>query len=186
MSFFDIIADKKRIKMRYVSILLTLLLFFSSANCNENNIPAPSFLLKTANKGDVNIVEVDNGVKFKELKDKVVALVFIAYNGKPCLHLIKILNNMKKKHTDFDSFAVEMRKLKGEELKKYAKDKNIEFPIIGYENAKEFTNYIAQKAGWSGVMPFILIIDKKGVVKYMQIGVLSEDNFEKIYQKLRG
>jgi peroxiredoxin len=92
---------------------------------------------------------------------------------------------MKKIHSDFDIFAVEMRKLKGEKLKEFAESKKIDFPMISYENAKDFTHYIAQKAGWNGSMPFILIINKKGVVKFVQLGVLPKEGFEKIYQQIK-
>jgi len=173
--------------MKYLSILFIITLFFSSANSQENSSKkaVPSFVLKSANKGDIHVKETTGGVVFKELKDKVVVLSFIAYNGKPCINLIKILNEMKKKHKDFDAFAVEMRKLEGDSLRDYAKEKKIDFPIIGYKNAKEFTTYIAQKAGWNGTMPFILILDKKGEVQYLQIGLIPIEEFEKAYQKLK-
>jgi len=171
--------------MRFFSILFIISLLFSTVNAKENNATTPSFILKTVNRGDINIKEVNGGVSIDNLKDKVGVLVFIAYNGKPCLHLIEILNEMKKRHKDFGVFAVEMRGLKGEKLKEFAKDKSIEFPIIGYENAKDFTNYIAQNAGWNGTMPFILVLNKKGEVKYMQIGLIPIEGFEKAYKELK-
>jgi len=155
------------------------------SNINADDKSSTTFSLKTANKGTIEIKEVENGVTFQGVKDKVTVLTFLAYNGRPCLKLIGILNELKKEHNDFDVFAVEMRKLKGDELKKFAETKKIDFPIIGYENAKDFTNYIAQKAGWNGSMPFILIIDKKGAVKFIQLGVIPKEGFEKIYQQIK-
>ncbi len=171
--------------MRFFSIIVMLVMFLGVVNAQDNNITKPNFVLKTANKGDIHIKEVSGGVSIQELKDKVVVLSFIAYNGKPCQYLIEILNEMKKRHKDFGVFMVEMRELQGEKLKEYAKEKNIDFPIIGYENAKDFTNYIAQNAGWNGTMPFILVLNKKGEVKYMQIGVIPIEGFEKAYDKLK-
>jgi peroxiredoxin len=165
--------------------LLTLLLLTNLNSKDINQDANRSFVLKTANRDSIEIKELKGGVAFQHAKDKVTVLTFIAYNGRPCLYLIEILNNLKKAHSDFEVFAVEMRGLKGEKLKKFAKDKSIEFPIIGYENAKEFTKYIASKAGWNGSMPFILVLDKKGIVKYIQIGVIPQDGFEKLYHKLK-
>jgi thiol-disulfide isomerase/thioredoxin len=170
--------------MRYASIIVALILFLSNIQANDSN-SSITFSLKTPNRGTIEIKEVKDGIAFKGFEDKVTVLVFIAYNGKPCLHLIEILNEMKKAHSDFDVFAVEMRKLKGDKLKEFAKSKNIEFPIIGYENAKDFTHYIAQRAGWNGSMPFILVIDKKGVVKFVQLGVIPKEGFEKIYKQIK-
>lgn len=173
--------------MRYTSIIVALMLIFSSINAEKSNstTSTPTFSLKTANKGTIEVKEVKNGVAFQNFKDKVTVLTFIAYNGRPCLNLIGILNEMKKEYNDFDAFAVEMRELKGEKLKEFAKTEKIDFPIIGYDNAKDFTNYIAQKAGWNGSMPFILVIDKKGVVKFVQLGVIPKEGFEKIYKKIK-
>jgi thiol-disulfide isomerase/thioredoxin len=164
--------------------LLSLVIFFLLC-CSIISASSTTFSLKTPNRGTIEVKEVKDGIAFKGFEDKVTVLVFIAYNGKPCLHLIEILNEMKKAHSDFDVFAVEMRKLKGDKLKEFAKSKNIEFPIIGYENAKDFTQYIAQRAGWNGSMPFILVIDKKGVVKFVQLGVIPKEGFEKIYKQIR-
>ncbi len=169
--------------MRYASIIVTLILLLSNIYAENNS--KTTFSLKTPNRGVIEVKEVENGVSFKGFEDKVTVLTFIAYNGRPCLRLIGILNELKKEHSDFDVFAVEMRKLKGDALKEFAKTKNIDFPIIGYENAKDFTHYIARKAGWNGSMPFILIMDKKGVVKFVQLGVIPKENFEKIYQEIR-
>jgi hypothetical protein len=144
-----------------------------------------TFKLDSANLGTVEIKEIKNGLSFDKFKDKVVVLSFIAYNGKPCINLIKILNEMKLRHKDFDAFAVEMRKLEGESLKKYAKEKEINFPIIGYKKAEKFVHYIASRAGWNGTMPFIIILDKKGEVKYLQIGLIPIEGFEKAYQELK-
>jgi peroxiredoxin len=171
--------------MRYIAIVVAVILLVSRVTAEDDNSSSITFSLNTANRGVIEVKEVENGVAFQEFKDKVTVLTFIAYNGRPCLHLIEILKEMKKEHSDFDVFAVEMRKLKGKSLKKFAESKNINFPIIGYDNAKEFTNYIAQKAGWNGSMPFILVIDKKGVVKFVQLGVIPKDGFEKIYQEIK-
>jgi len=169
--------------MKYITIIIALVLFLSNIHAEDNN--TISFSLKTANKGTIEVKEVKNGVKFQGFDGKVTVLTFIAYNGRPCLHLIEILNELKEEHKDFNVFAVEMRKLKGEKLKEFAKNKKIDFPIIGYENAKDFTHYIAQKAGWNGSMPFILIINKKGEVKFVQLGVIPKEGFEKLYKKMK-
>ncbi len=50
---------------------------------------------------------------------------------------------------------------------------------------KSFTNYIAQKARWKGTMPFIIILNKKGEVKYMQIGLVSYEGLEQAYKELK-
>ncbi|NOZ90379.1 MAG: redoxin domain-containing protein [Epsilonproteobacteria bacterium] len=172
--------------MKIFSMLFIISLLFSTVSAKDSNTTTPSFVLKTVNRGDIHIKEVPKGISIQELKDnKMVVLAFIAYNGQPCLHLIEILNEMKKRHKDFGAFAVEMRGLKGEKLKEFAKNKSIEFPIIGYENSENFVNYIAKNAGWNGTMPFILVLNKKGEVKYMQIGLIPIEGFEKAYEELK-
>ena len=174
--------------------LLFLVMFFSMGilHAQENNVSndvnqsrAITFELNSVNKGVVKISEIEKGLSIDGYQDKVVILTFIAYNGKPCKKLIGILNEMKKEHKDFDAFAVEMRKLEGESLKAYAKEYKIDFPIIGYKNAEAFVNYIRHRAGWNGNMPFIIILDKRGEVKYLHVGLIPKEGFEKVYQEFK-
>lgn len=169
-------------------LLLAISLNPLSAESNSTKVDSNStqFVLNTPNSGEIHIKEVKNGIVFEEMKDKVIALVFIAYNGKPCLKLIDFLKKMKKEHKEgFDAFAVEMRGLTGDKLKEFVKQKEINFPIIGYENAKDFTHYIARNARWDGSMPFIIILNKKGEVKYMQIGLVAYEGLEQAYKELK-
>ena len=179
----------KRIVLLVIFISMGVAFAQENNSSNESNSIQESkkatFTLESANKGTIEVKETKEGLIFKGSEDKVMVLTFIAYNGKPCMNLIKILNEMKKKHSDFDAFAVEMRKLEGASLKAYAKEKEIDFPIIGYKKAEPFVQYIAQRAGWRGSMPFILIFNKKGEVKYLQVGLIPIEGFEKAYQELK-
>ncbi|NEW60157.1 TlpA family protein disulfide reductase [Sulfurovum sp. bin170] len=176
--------------MRYISIILTLSLLLSSANSEDNqttekNITAPSFSLKTANEKTLEVKEIENGVLFEGSEDKIVILSFIAYNGRPCLRAIDTFKEMQKEYKDIDVVAIDVRGVDQKGLKEFAKNKEIKFPLVNYDNAKEFTNYIGQKAGWNGSLPFTLIMDKKGLVKYLQVGLIPLEGLKKIYQEIK-
>ena len=174
----------KRILLLIIFISMGALYAQEKSTTHETN-ESVGFKLESVNKGVVEVKEITDGLRFDTAEDKVMALVFIAYNGKPCLRLIEILNELKKEHSDFNAFAVEMRELEGKKLQDYAKEHKIDFPIMGAKKAEKFVHYIREKAGWGGSMPFILLLNKKGEVKYLQIGLIPKKGFEKAYQQLK-
>jgi peroxiredoxin len=167
-------------------MILVLLFVLSNANGEEvsKEKKEPKFSLQTTDKV-LEVKEIKNGLAFKGYEDKIVMLSFVAYNGNPCLRELAAFNKIKKEHKEIKIVAIEVRGLAQDALKKFAKEKEFDFPFITYNDAKEFTNYISTRAGWRGSLPFTLIMDKKGVVKYLQEGLISFEELEKIYQKIK-
>lgn len=158
----------------------------STPSKSESNstVKEQKFSLKTADEQTLEVKEIPSGLEFESFKGKVVMLSFIAYNGNPCLRAIDAFKSMQEKHKDIEVVAVEVRGLKQEGLQKFAKEKQIEFPLIAYDNAKDFTDYIANRARWNGSLPFTLIMDSKGLVRYFQVGLIPLEGLEKIYKQL--
>ena len=56
--------------------------------------------------------------------------------------------------------------------------------MIDTKQALPFANYIASRARWQGSVPLLIVTDKNGTVKHMQLGAMSEDEVESILKKL--
>ncbi|NEW61121.1 TlpA family protein disulfide reductase, partial [Sulfurovum sp. bin170] len=66
------------------------------------------FTLNTIDGKQLNISEIENGLEFKELKDKAIFLVFFGYRCPPCVREIPVLIELTKKYKDFAIVAIEV------------------------------------------------------------------------------
>jgi peroxiredoxin len=144
---------------------------------------ALSFKFKDINGFDIKISETKNGIKFDTIKDKDVILFFYIYDGAPCQKELKIFQEYTQENSNVDVVAVELKGLDREQLKEYAKKKGVTYHMVTGKDASRFVQYIAYRASWKGMVPFILIVDKSGNVKHIQVGAMSKDEIDKIIKK---
>lgn len=185
------------------TLALTLLLLFSGCTSDhaakeqnssvtankivaELNTTEPSlFTLTTIDNHTFHLNETEGGLKFQELENKMVFLIFFGYRCPPCLREIPVLIDLKNKgYQDLEIVAIEVQGLNQEKLKEYAAAKGINYPLIVGEEHRDFIGYIMQKANWHGNIPFLLAFDQQGVVKIVQVGGLGKEHFEMVYQQL--
>ena len=56
--------------------------------------------------------------------------------------------------------------------------------MVTGKSAMNFVNYIAQRAQWRGTVPFIIITNKKGVAKHIQIGAMNKEQLNKVLDSI--
>ena len=175
--------------MKYM-ILSILLLFPTLSICNDNNISTPTeksekFKLRTLNGKSININTKTNGLDIKEFKGKVIFLSFFGYNCPPCKREIAEFIKIRKKYgKDLEIIAVEVRGLEKKYLKSFVKDKKITYPIIPLDKeAEKFAYHTAKKANWKGAIPFIIVLDRNGEVKFLQTGYIPFQALETAFKK---
>ena len=177
------------------SILLASILAFGASDVNSTQKDSnttkvqevPKFTLEDVNGNKIEIEQTDDGLKYNSLKDKNVILFFYLNDGAPCQGELKTFNEFVKDKKDIEIVTIELKGLDKEALKKYQQERNIEkFHNIVGKSAGDFVNYIAYRARWQGTVPFIIITDKKGAVKHIQIGAMNKAQLEDIYKKLNG
>jgi thiol-disulfide isomerase/thioredoxin len=191
------------IMYKFTITLLTLLFLLSGCDKKENNTtqlktktdinttvskskatPKIEFNLKTINGKEFHITEIDNGLKFKEIKDKAIFLLFFGHKCPPCLREIPDLIDIQKKHKDLSIVALEVQGLDKEQLKSFAKSKGINYNLIELEEAMNFVNYIQAKAEWSGSIPFLIGLNRKGKVEIIHVGGIIKEQLEQVYNEL--
>jgi len=190
---------------KFTIVLLTLLFFISGCDKKEDNNQtkpeikkdinktvsvnkitqeAIKFTLTTIDGKEFHLTEIDNGLEFKELKDKAIFLIFFGHRCPPCLREIPRLIQMQKEHKDLAIVAIEVQGLGKEELRDFAKRKGINYNLITLDSSMSFVNYIQAKANWSGSIPFLIALNKKGRVIIINVGGVYKEQLEQAYQEL--
>ena len=143
-----------------------------------------TFILETIDGKTLHLKEIPYGLEIKEFKDRPIFIVMFGYRCPPCLREIPRLIELTKKHKDLAIIAFEVQGLNSSELKDFVESKGINYNVIAGYDSMNFISYIQAKADWRGSIPFLLGIDKKGVVKIVQVGGLFDEQLEVGYKEL--
>jgi thiol-disulfide isomerase/thioredoxin len=65
-----------------------------------------------------------------------------------------------------------------------AAGKPINYDVVASADAGQFVDYIAQRAGWEGYIPFLLVLDGDGKAAAMVPGMPSEEKLDGIIQSI--
>lgn len=157
-----------------------------SVTSQKELTPASSlFTLKTITGKTLHIDESAGGLTFQEYKDKAVFLIFFGHQCPPCLAEIPVLKALTNKgHKDLEIVALEVQGDSEEQLKDFQKRTGINYNLVTGKDYYDFINYIAQKANWTGSIPFLIGFNKKSEVKVVHIGGLQAQDFDNIYATL--
>jgi len=131
------------------------------------------------------ITGTKEGFKIKDLEGKIVFLEFFGHQCPPCLASIPHLIDLQKKYPNkLAIISIEVQGLTNTQLQKFAKRKGMNYIVVSNEKAGNFTNYIAQRAQWRGSIPFMVALDRKGDVQFVQAGMLPEAALEELIRQL--
>lgn len=135
----------------------------------------------------LHVDEAENGVIFQEHKGKVVFLLFFGHRCPPCLGEIPVLKELVKEKGDkLAVVGLEVQRLPEEQLKTFKKTKEINYTLLSGENPNnsQFISYIAQRAQWTGSIPFLVGIKPNGEVGVVHLGGMNKPTFEKVFEEL--
>ncbi|MBN2767644.1 MAG: TlpA family protein disulfide reductase [Campylobacterales bacterium] len=160
-----------------------ILLFTSSALCAEND---ETFTIKDVEGKSYTVKGIEDGLDFSDFKGKIIFLDFFGHQCPPCLASIDTYKKIQEKYKDeIVVIGLEVQGLNSEELKEFGKSKEINYMLVSQDQAYDFLNYITVRAEWTGAIPFLLIVDEKGIVQLMHLGMIEEETFEKIITELK-
>ncbi|WP_415406428.1 TlpA family protein disulfide reductase [Sulfurovum sp. CS9] len=132
------------------------------------------------------ITGTEQGLNIKGLEGKIVFLEFFGHRCPPCLKSIPHLIKLQEKHKDkLAIVAIEVQGFNNKELTEFAKEKGMNYIVVADEKAGSFTNYIGQRAEWRGSIPFLVALDSKGAVQFVQAGMLPESSLEELIKQLK-
>ena len=170
-------------KLLSTSLLLLSLLTYTQAAGNQTVLAEMTMTDIQGKTYDVTGTE--QGLNIKGLEGKVVFLEFFGHKCPPCLASIPHLIKLQKKHKDnLAIVSIEVQGYNHEQVKKFAEEKGMNYIVVSEEKASELVNYIQQRAQWRGSIPFLVALDTKGDVQFVQAGMLPEASLEELISQL--
>ncbi len=132
------------------------------------------------------ITGTEQGLTIKGLEGKIVFLEFFGHKCPPCVKSIPHLIKLQEKYKDkLAIVAIEVQGYNNKQLAEFANKKGINYIVVSDEKAGSFTNYIGQRAEWRGSIPFLVALDTKGAVQFIQAGMLPEASLEELISQLK-
>jgi len=170
---------------KVLSTSLLLLSLFTYTQAAENEKILAEMTMTDISGKTYDVTGTEQGLNIKGLEGKVIFLEFFGHKCPPCLASIPHLINLQKKHKDkLAIVAIEVQGYNNEQVKKFAKEKEMNYITVSEEKASELVSYIQQRAQWKGSIPFLVALDTKGDVQFVQAGMLPEASLEELISQL--
>ena len=167
------------------STFLLLLSLFTYTQAAGSQTPLAEMTMTDITGKTYDITGTEQGFNIKGLEGKVIFLEFFGHKCPPCLASIPHLIKLQKKHKDkLAIVSIEVQGYNHEQVKKFAKEKGMNYIVVSEEKASELVNYIQQRAQWRGSIPFLVALDTKGDVQFVQAGMLPEASLEELISQL--
>ena len=127
---------------------------------------------------------VNNEFKIEGAEGKVVFLEFFGLNCPACQTTMPHLINLKDKYKDnIRIMAIEVQKHDVDPINAYKKMYGINYTTFSNYDVGDVVRYIADSSGWKGEIPFTVIIDAKGIIQFLEAGIISEDKLNEYVEK---
>ncbi|MCK5853752.1 MAG: TlpA family protein disulfide reductase [Sulfurovaceae bacterium] len=169
-------------------ILLSILLIFGFTLAFADGAPqakAETFTLTDTDGKQLHITHTEGGLNFQEHQGKAVFLVLFGHMCPPCNAEIPEFIELTEKYKDkLAIVGIEAQRYSMDKLREFKTKKNINYALIPGKDNDDFIGYIAQRAGWSGQIPFLIALDKNGVVQDMMPGFVAKEKLEKLILQL--
>ena len=160
---------------------------YAAEDTAASSTQAAGFAFTDTHGQSFHITETPEGLSYPEFKDKAVFAIFYIHTGTPCRNELQLLSKLKPKLPEMEIVAFELKGLKPDQLKAFEEELKLRgIHMIDTAQAMPFANFIAQKAGWQGSVPLIILTDKKGAVRHMQLGAMNAEEIEAYYKKISG
>ncbi len=166
-------------------LLTTLLIFSLTSFVLAEEKPLAQMSMTDVKGKTYNVTGTEQGLIIEGLEGKVVFLEFFGHKCPPCLASIPHLIEIQEKYKDKVAIvAIEVQGYNNTQTTDFVKQKGINYITVSEEKASNLVNYIQQRAQWRGSIPFLVALDTKGNVQFVQAGMLSEAQYEELIKQL--
>jgi thiol-disulfide isomerase/thioredoxin len=103
----------------------------------------------------------------------------------PCIAEIPTLIDLAERYKGkLSIIAVEVQGFSSDQLKKFRDNYGINYTLISGKENSNFVAHVAQRAGWKGMIPLLIAIDKKGEVQFLHTGPVGSSKLESLISEL--
>jgi thiol-disulfide isomerase/thioredoxin len=127
---------------------------------------------------DFSVTTLDGKtLKLADLAGHIVVVDFWATWCGPCIASIPTMNRLHKKYPDVNMVAISNEDMP--DISAFLADHNITYPIARDDSLGATRGYLVQ------ALPTTVVIDDKGIIRHVEIGVGDPDAIEKAVVSLR-
>ncbi len=130
--------------------------------------------LKSFQGEPITIIERKNGYIFPQFKNKIIILEMFGKNCSHCIKEIPIMNSLRQKYgKKLEIIAIQVEgKMSPFQAKAFIRRHHIKYPVISGETATNLQYNVQNTYGWTGILPFIMVI-KDGVTEFSYKGSVT-------------
>ncbi len=136
--------------------------------------------LKSFQGEPITIIERKNGYIFPQFKNRVIILEMFGKNCSHCIKEIPVMNRLRQKYgKKLEIIAIQVDgKMSPLQAKAFIRRYHIKYPVISGETATNLQYNIQNTYGWTGILPFIMVI-KDGVTEFSYKGSVSSQELNR-------
>ena len=144
-----------------------------------------SYQLKTVQGTTIAIQERSNGFVFPQYRNKVVLLQIFGQHCEYCLKEMPTIAQAQQRYAgSLQIVAVQAQEpMSQSTASMLIQQYQMNYPIIDKEEAIELLYFLQQTYGWTGILPYTLLI-KNGVTEFSFFGEVSSQELNEAIQSL--
>ena len=141
--------------------------------------------LRTVQGATLTVQERSNGFVFPQYQNKIVLLEIFGKDCHYCFDEMPIINRLKQKYSgDLQIIAVQAQDAMSKQTSsRVIQQFQMDYPVVDKDEGRDLLYFLQTTYGWTGVLPYILII-KNGVTEYSVAGEVSYQELEEDIQSL--
>ena len=144
-----------------------------------------SHQLKTVQGSFLTVQERSNGFVFPQYQGKVVLLQIFGQDCPYCFKEMPIINRVKQKYArNLQIIAIQAQDTMSKQTaSRLIQSYQMNYPIVDKNEATNLLHFMQTTYGWTGILPYILII-KNGVTEYSFSGEVSHQELDEAIKSL--
>ena len=159
-------------------------------NCDRGVIPAKKvddvtkederYTFKSIRGKTIHVIKRERGYEFPQYRGKIIILEMFGKDCPHCTNQIPIIEKIRSKHRGkLEIIAIQSQDRMSKFIARdYINRYRIRYPIIEGEDAINLQRDIQETFGWTGILPYTLVI-QDGIVKYINAGEVSYKDLQK-------
>ncbi len=141
--------------------------------------------LRTVQGSIITVQERSNGFYFPQYKDKIVLLQLFGKECQYCHEEVPFIKSIQRKYSyQLRLVAIQAQeKMHPQRIQGVLQEFQMNYPVIDKDEANNLLFFIKSNYGWTGILPYILLI-KNGVTEYSFSGKVNHQEFEEAIQNI--
>jgi thiol-disulfide isomerase/thioredoxin len=122
--------------------------------------------ISTIDGEQISIKGIGNRINVEGYENKIVIFEVFAWWCPDCKAVIPVLNTIQSHYNgDVTIIALENEGISNDEVQSYVDTNGVNYKAAARENTGSLIPYVKGKGAWRGEVPYLIIIDREGVIR---------------------